>query len=434
MTEIVRRITDQLNPKFYSVWHAKQPHKILKGGRSSTKSSVISLRLMKNFLGDPDGNVVVFRKVGNTLALSVYEQIKWAAITLGVADDFFFGTSPRVIRHKRTGTGFYFFGVDDPLKQKGAKIARGYVMALWFEELAEFDNFAEVDTVEDSYIRQKLPAGKEVEVWYSYNPPRSPYAWVNEWTDSHRGDSDYLIHKSTYLDDVKGFLSDQIRRKIEAYKKNDPDYYRWMYLGEIIGLGDLVYNINLFHKIDAVPSNERILFADIAIDTGHQVSATTYLLIGYTSKKNVVLLNTYYYSPANQTDKKAPSQMAADYADFIKKGQDKWRVNIDKETIDSAEGALRNQVKLDTGRRLHPVAKLKKVDMIDGVHDLLAQGRVFVLDTPDNQIFLEEHKRYQWDADTVESEDPKVVKENDHTCDAFQYYVLDNRRKLGFKV
>ncbi len=106
---------------------------------------------------------------------------------------------------------------------------------------------------------------------------------------------------------------------------------------------------------------------------------------------------------------------------------------FDKQTIDSAEGALRNQVFKDYGIRLHPIAKKKKIDMIDNVQDLLAQGRFFVLKTERNKIFIEEHKKYQWDASTLQSDDPKVMKVDDHTCDAFQYYVNDNLQKLGLK-
>ncbi|MHC3414475.1 PBSX family phage terminase large subunit, partial [Pediococcus pentosaceus] len=37
-----------------------------------------------------------------------------------------------------------------------------------------------------------------------------------------------------------------------------------------------------------------------------------------------------------------------------------------------------------------------------------------------------EHQQYRWDEDTLDSDDPKVIKEHDHTCDSFQYFVLDN--------
>lgn len=423
---------DLMNVNFYSLWLAEQSHIVAKGGRSSMKSSVISLKLVVDFLEDDIGNVVCLRKVGKYLSTSIYEQIKWAIYMLGVEGEFYFGKSPLIIRHKVTNTAFYFYGVDDPMKIKSAKIAKGYVMALWFEEAAEFAGVEDIDIVEDTFIRQEIE-GKEVKVYFSYNPPRNPYSWINEWLDTKAEDDDYFIHHSTYLDDEKGFLSEQMIRKIEKYKENDEDYWRWMYAGEVIGLGDMVYNMDHFHEIDALPEDDDLILIDIAIDTGHQVSATTFLAFGFTKKRNVILLDTFYYSPENKVVKKAPSELSKDLKEWIDKIQQTYKRHFDKQTIDSAEGALRNQFFKDYGIRLHPVTKKKKIDMIDNVQDLLAQGRFFVLKTAVNEIFLTEHKKYQWDADTLQSDDPKVIKIDDHTCDAFQYYVQDNLRKLGLK-
>lgn len=64
-----------------------------------------------------------------------------------------------------------------------------------------------------------------------------------------------------------------------------------------------------------------------------------------------------------------------DFIDRCQTEYDKYAYQI---TIDSAEGALRNQYYLDYNVRLHTVAKAKKVDMIDHVQSLLAQGRFFI--------------------------------------------------------
>lgn len=421
-----------MNVNFYSLWLANQSHIVAKGGRSSMKSSVISLRLVVDFLDDEQGNVVCLRKVGKYLSTSIYEQIKWAIYLLGVENEFFFGKNPLIIRHKATNTAFYFYGVDDPMKIKSAKIAKGYVMALWFEEAAEFAGVEDIDIVEDTFIRQEIE-GKEVKVYFSYNPPRNPYSWINEWLDTKAGDDDYFIHHSTYLDDKKGFLSEQMIRKIEKYKENDIDYWRWMYSGEVIGLGDMVYNMNHFNELNQLPKDDDIILIDTATDTGHQVSATTHLALAFTKKQNVILLDTYYYSPENKVVKKAPSELSTDLKQWMDGIKNTYNKYFDKQTIDSAEGALRNQYFKDTGIRLHPVAKKKKIDMIDNVQDLLAQGRFYYLNTPANQIFITEHRKYQWDVDTLQSDDPKIIKIDDHTCDAFQYYVQDNLKKLNLK-
>ncbi|PEQ01553.1 PBSX family phage terminase large subunit [Bacillus wiedmannii] len=431
MTKTVN-IMDLMNTNFYSLWLAEPSHIVAKGGRSSMKSSVISMKLITDFLEDEQGNVVCLRKVGKYLSTSIYEQIKWAIYMLGVESEFYFGKSPLIIRHKKTNTAFYFYGCDDPLKLKSAKIAKGYVMALWFEEAAEFAGVEDIDIVEDTFIRQEIE-GKEVKVYFSYNPPRNPYSWINEWLDSKAGDDDYFIHHSTYMDDKKGFLSQQMIRKIEKYKIHDLDYWRWMYGGEVIGLGDMVYNMNHIQEIDELPHDDDIILIDTASDTGHQVSATTHLALAFTKKRNIILLDTYYYSPANKVVKKAPSELSKDFKEWQDSVVKDYNRYFDKQTIDSAEGALRNQLFKDYGIRLHPIAKKKKIDMIDNVQDLLAQGRFFVLKTEKNKIFVEEHKKYQWDADSLQSDDPKVMKVDDHTCDAFQYYVNDNLQKLGLK-
>ena len=430
----VVNVLNLINPAHYSLWLADESHIVAKGGRSSFKSSVISLRLVRDFLKDDQGNVICLRKVAKYLRTSIYEQIKWAIYMLGVQDEFTFLKSPMQILHKETGTAFYFFGVDDPMKLKSAKIAVGYVMALWFEELAEFAGVEDIDIVEDTFIREDI-GENDVRVFFSYNPPRNPYSWVNEWADSKTADDDYFLHHSTYLDDELGFMSPQMKRKILKYMESDHDYYRYMYLGEIIGLGDTIYNMNHFQPLTSIPDDDDIVLIDIASDTGHQQSATTHLAIALTKKQRVILLDTYYYSPAGKLVKKAPSELSTEYAAWLGEIRIKFKNKaIDNLSIDSAEGALRNQIYKDHGLMLHPVRKFKKGTMIEYVESLLVDKRFFYLDTENNKVFIDEHKRYRWDEKTVKTPEPKVVKEDDHTCDAFQYYVMDNRSKLGLTI
>lgn len=81
---------------------------------------------------------------------------------------------------------------------------------------------------------------------------------------------------------------------------------------------------------------------------------------------------------------------------------------------------------------------MKKVTMVDYPQDLLAQGRVFILRKKENEIFIEQHQQYRWEDQKTGKKnrnpnDPQVIKENDHTCDAFQYFCMDNKRLLGLK-
>lgn len=73
-------LDNMINPHFDYVLYSNALNKVLKGGRGSTKSSVISLRIVIDFLQDSNANALILRKVANTLELSVYEQIKWPFI------------------------------------------------------------------------------------------------------------------------------------------------------------------------------------------------------------------------------------------------------------------------------------------------------------------------------------------------------------------
>ncbi len=147
------------------------------------------------------------------------------------------------------------------------------------------------------------------------------------------------------------------------------------------------------------------------------------------------MLDTYYYSPAGQTKKKSPGELARDIHDFIADSASAYpNAPIVKRTIDSAEGGLRNQYYSDYGTRLHGVNKaMRKETMIDYPQELLAQGRVFILRKRQTKFSLHSTNSIDGTKKTIATSDPKVIKENDHTCDAFQYFCIDNKRLLGLK-
>lgn len=439
MAKVKRRptinIQKNINPHFKSVWTTKKPYNILKGGRNSFKSSVVVLKLVYvmilYIMRGEKANIVVLRKIGNTIRDSVFNKIQWAIKVFGLTNSFKTTVSPFKITHKRTGSTFYFYGLDQFEKLKSNDI--NDIIAVWYEEAAEFSSVEEFDQTNVTFMRQKHKLAPFVQFFWSYNPPRNPYHFINEWSDGMVGENDYLVHHSSYLHDELGFVTEQMAADIERIKRNDYDYYRYIYLGEAVGLGTNVYNMNLFKPLKELPSNDPIIMIDAATDTGHQVSATTHGAFALTAKKNVILLDTYYYSPDGKVNKKAPSELSTEYKEWQDEIRNEYRKPIDMMTIDSAEGALRNQIYKDHSIRLHPIAKKLKVDMIDNVHDLLAQGRFYYLDTPNNKVFIEEHKKFAWDGDSQRTKKPKVIEIDDHTCDMFIYYVNDNLQKLGLK-
>ena len=454
MNKHIVNVQKEVNPSFRSVWTSDKPYNILKGGRNSFKSSVIALKLVyemtKYIRKGEKANVVVLRKVASTIRDSIYNKIQWAlnkfgfTVVSGVGNgDFKATVAPFKITHNGTGSTFYFYGLDQFEKLKSNDI--NDIIAVWYEEAAEFDDVEDFDQTNVTFMRQVHELAPFVQFFWSYNPPRNPYSWINSWADQMAGEDDYLVHESSYKDDELGFVTEQMIADIERIKRNDYDYYRYLYLGEPVGLGNNVYNMNLFKPLKELPSDDRIIGLYYSIDGGHSVSATTFGCFGLTAKGNVILLNTYYYSPAGRVNKKAPSDLAKDLNEFIRRTstqQEYENARIMNRTIDSAEAALRNQYYKDYGQHLKPVNKKRKVDMIDYVHLLLANGRFFYLEKPypigmehadSNDIFIEEHRKFQWKEDTLNTDNPRVVEEEDHTCDMFIYLCVDNARDFRLR-
>lgn len=431
------KMSKMINPHFYKVWNTNKPYIILNGGRGSFKSSVISLKLAtmvkKQTQLNHQVNFILIRENASYLHDSVYKQMEWAFTQLDMYNEFLYFKSPMRIVHKRTGSTFYFYGGDDPMKLKSNIV--GNVMAVWYEEAANFKGREVFDQANPTFIRQQPPFIDHVTVYYSYNPPKSPYDWVNEWVEDERQYPDCLVDTSTYLDDKWGFTKKEQLKLIERYKKNDYDYYRWLYLGEVIGLGNSVYNADLFHPLETFPDDDDIMELYTGQDSGQQVSATTELNVALTRKKRIILLNTYYYDPAGKAHKKAPSDIAHDLHEAENKWIEQWGRHFYKQSADSATSdfALDHEMYKQYNHHYHHVAKTEKTKMIDNVQNLLATGRVYYLDTPENQIFIEQARNYRWDEDTLQTDNPRVIKENDHTCDAFQYLVLDNLRDFELK-
>mgnify|MGYP005772513967 FL=1 len=455
MTRI--KIKDIIAPHFWNTFNSKKTNQIYKGGRSSTKSSMISIKIVYNCLNNDNCSAVVLRKHQNQLRKSVYKEIKRACKRLGLKEDIDYeaGLSPMEIRFNN-GNTIYFAGGDDYENVKGTIDEDKLIKIVWFEELTGWDNSEDIEQIKTTFTR-----GNDdwFIAFYSFNPPKNKFDWVNEWVEGKTKSNNYLVHQSDYRTVPEKWLGQIAIQEAEELRQNDEKRYRWIYLGEVIGLEGLIYNPEL---IEYVPedylekNNIKILYIDFAIDSGHQTSATTCGAYGYGTDGYWYLLDTYYYSPHEKPNKKAPSELSRDIFNFELVINKKFKAGTDKETIDSAEGALRNQYFKDYGRRLHPVDKgTNKEQLIDYSQDFLAKKKFRVLNNNNNQIFKKENENYMWLKDSVEKGKPIPDKTEkaflssekyyntytndyaysyaDHTQDQFQYWIKDNLQKLGLK-
>lgn len=290
--------------KFWVVSRAKEHLRyVLKGGRGSGKSFHIPLRIVTDIIEYPVSALAI-RKVQNTVAKSVFAQIKAATIVMGVSHQFKFVPSKLEITYKPRGNKIYFAGADDPEKLKSIKDAEFPVALLWIEELAEFKTEDEVTTIENSVLRAELSGTIQADskrkesidfdyaFFYSYNPPKRKQSWVNKKYESAFVPKNTFVDHSTYLDNPH--LSKKFIEEAENVRINKPLKYKWEYLGEAIGSGVVPFDNLVFRTIT---DDEFRAFDNIrqGVDWGYATDPLAFVRLHYDkTRKRIYFMDELY--------------------------------------------------------------------------------------------------------------------------------------------
>ncbi|HHY0049428.1 TPA: PBSX family phage terminase large subunit [Clostridioides difficile] len=283
-----KKLSEIINKNFYEFWKVSNSNKylyhVLKGGRASAKSTHIAFWLTLAMVKYPV-NTVCFRKVGNTIMDSVYEQLKETIEIFGLTHLFQFKKSPMEIIFIPRGNKFIFRGLDDPQKIKSIKSAKYPIAFAWFEEVAEIKTEDELSMVINSVLRGELPDKLNYKIFLSYNPPKRKQSWVNKKFETHTLPKNTYVHHSIYLDNPhisKAFIEEANEIKIRNEFK-----YRWEYLGEPIGSGVVPFSNLEFKTI----TNEEILHFDNirqGNDFGYATDPMAFVRLHYDKKKRII--------------------------------------------------------------------------------------------------------------------------------------------------
>ena len=246
----------QLNPNLKHVWTTKADLKIIKGGRASSKTHDIagwSIFLAQKY----KVKFLCIRQFQNKIQESVYAVLKLKIETAGLEDQFTFTKS--TIRHKVTGSEFYFYGINRNITEikgfEGADIC-------WIEE-------GEGLTEEQWVIIEPTIRKDGSECWISYNP-RMQEDFIE--TFKHDLDNSVLVTQINY--DKNPFLSATMLRKIKRMKKDDYEEYEHIYLGipkqdneeSIIKRSWLEACVDAHLKLNIKPSGQKVIGFDVADD------------------------------------------------------------------------------------------------------------------------------------------------------------------------
>ena len=298
-------------PHFWNTFNSKITHQIDKGGRGSTKTSKNCLKVVYHAISEDKCSAICIRKYQNTLRNSLFKEIKRAFSRFYLKEDIDYKSSVSPLEIKLYNNNrIYFAGLDDYEKLKGFIDEDRPIKIVYFSEITEFDSEEEMQQVVATFSRGNADW---FIVLYEYNPPKNKYHWVNEWAEKMSKRDDVLITSSDYRTVPQEWLGKVFVEEAERLKRYDEKRYRWIYLGEIIGIEGMIYNPDLFKYVKPthIEDNKlKIIYVDFSIDSGHQTSATVCGAYGYATDGNWYRLDTYYYSPQEKSIKKAPSELA----------------------------------------------------------------------------------------------------------------------------
>lgn len=233
------RLTKLIIPEYYkahqAVWGGAYTEYLGDGGRGSLKSTFAATEVILLVMRMPDIHAVVFRKVANTIATSVWPEYNKIIDRMGVRALWKQNKRPYTLTYQPTGQTIQFYGLDDPGKLKSLTVPFGYFGVAHFEEFDQYDGPEEIRNVEQSVFR----GGPFSFAFKTYNAPAMSRHWVNRYKREPKPRQ--FQHHTSYLTTPPEWLGPRFFDDAETLRERDPVAYAHEYMGEVVGCGTSVF-------------------------------------------------------------------------------------------------------------------------------------------------------------------------------------------------
>lgn len=402
-------------------------HIILTSGRAGTKSSFAAIRGGYQIVADAHGSVVVLRKHHNKLRKTVYKEMLRGINRLAIPKNRFYITrSPMEITYKKYGTTMYFAGSDGIDDTKGIIDEDKPIKLVIVDELTEFfddgEGEEELANIEATFVRGNSTGFQMI---YLYNPPKNPNAPINQWCKKMEQRDDCIHIHTDYRDVPEEWLGRDLIDTALEMEKNDPKMYRWVWLGESIGVDDLIYYMfypekYLYNDSEyLVESRKAIGEIGIGVDYG-QRNPTAFEAFGIDYENQLLRgLDEYYYSGRDEGKQKSPSEYAQDMKAFCSRIEKEYARVVSCIFVDPSASGLIEEI-----RRVipHIPVRLAQNDVklgISRVQKLLTFKKLIL--SQKQKMLIKEMGLYQYDPKSIENGKEVPIKRDDHCEDACRY-------------
>ncbi len=428
---------DVIIPELWDIFDDQDhEHQIVTSGRAGTKSSFAGILGISTIVSDEPAAVVVLRKRHNKLRKTVYKEMIRAIGRLGLSkDDFDIGVSPMEIRHKRTGNVIYFSGSDSIDDTKGIIDEDKPIRLVILDELTEFFDVGEgeedLTNIEATFVRGN---DESFRMLYLYNPPKNPNAPINVWCQKMELRPDTVHKHVDYRDVPISWIGKKLLESAELLKETDFRLYRWVWLGECIGVDDLIYYMfNDNHQREPEANHYKLI--GIGVDYGQQ-NATTYQAAGINiNKRRIEGLEEFYHSGRDSGKQKSPSDYAEEFIKFTDALYEEYSCSAFYVFVDPSAKGLAEEIKrlaMQT-RQYGIVIKDAENDVAVGIQRVQKCLTYQIMSVSGNQEnLIREMGTYEYDPKSIESGKEKPLKIDDHCCDAWRYLTMGLWDKIKY--
>lgn len=428
---------DVIIPELWDVFDdTDHEHQIITSGRASTKSSFAGILAISTITAEEPAAVVVLRKHHNKLRKTVYKEMIRAIGRLGMSkEDFEIKLSPMEIRHKRTGNVIYFSGSDSIDDTKGIIDEDKPIRLVVLDELTEFfevgEGEEELTNIEATFVRGNDEFFRMV---YLYNPPKNPNAPINIWCQKMELRPDTVRKHIDYRDVPIQWLGQKLLESAELLAKTDYRLYRWVWLGECIGVDDLIYYMfSDSHRKE--PEGKAYKLIGIGVDYGQQ-NATTYQAAGVNiNQRRLEGLGEYYHSGRESGKQKSPSDYAKDLIQFADQLHETYSCSNFYVFIDPSAAGLSEEIRrlAVQSRKYNIMLKPAENDVSIGIQRVQKLLTYLVMSVSEKQEnLIREMGTYEYDPKSIEAGKEKPMKVDDHCCDAWRYLVMGLWSKIKY--
>lgn len=404
-------------------------------GRSSGKTTTNETYMITKMLQSPRNNCWYCRAEKNDIRSSIFSSFIGTATMMGVDQYFKTSLNPAEIVCTRTGARCYFGAVngktiDDLNATKGFSPWNKHIAVYCLDEANEVKSPDHIRAAEATAAKFLNDDGKII---YSYNPPPVRTHWAHGYFQTEIDNGATRI-KTTY-NDIRELLPNVLLEQIEKMRVENPKYYAYQYLGQMVSLEGLVMytfkrerNVIALDKFrDSVRYGGYVpLYIIYGVDSGVVKDPTAVCAWAVMSDATLVKLSTFYLDPRKIGEPVPNSEQVTEILRWYNTFQAQMRAYgipmpgayNECWVFDSAVVTQDLMIELRNKTGFYCIAvENKNIERdIKRLQNGYFRGMFKILDIPENEPSFNEIDSFCYDADN------KIPDgQNDHTIDADKY-------------